>query len=220
MEKRTVDWKKLILTFIVTALLFATAIYFTNSLSDKKLNSLHDTQDKISIDILSLETKFALLKQASCQSFNEDSLLTEELSSLGSRLETMENQLGSDDADVIQLKKYYSILEVKDYMIMNDVSTRCKLKSQYILYFYSNKPACEDCVKEGYVISALRDKYPSLRVYSFDKNLDISVVSALVSLYKIPENPPTLVINQNLYNGYQDLETLDKIVAPMFAAKK
>ncbi len=213
---QNVDWKKLILTFLITALLFATGIYFANYLSNKKIDSLRDTQDKISIDILSLETKFSLLKQASCESFNEDSLLTEELASLGSRLEAMESQLGTDNSDVMQLKKYYSILEVKDFMLMNDVSTRCKLRSQYVLYFYSNTPKCEDCVKEGYVLSALRDKYPALRVYSFDYNLDLSVIKALLSIYKIPSEMPVLVINQKLFKGYQDLDTLDKIIAPMF----
>ncbi len=213
---RSPDWKKLIITFFITALLFATGIYFASYLSNHKIKTLRDSQDKISIDILSLETKFALLKQASCENFNEDSVLTLELASLGSRLEVMENQLGTDNSDVRQLKEYYSVLEVKDFMLMNDVSTRCKLRSQYVLYFYRNTPPCPDCEKEGYVLSTLREKYPALRIYSFDLSLDSSVINAMVSVYKIPDTVPVLVISQKTYSGYQDLNTLDTIIAPMF----
>lgn|SRR3989344_4981492 len=206
-----VDWKKLILVFLITSLIFVTVIYFSNYLSNKKIVQLKDTQDKIAIDILSSETRFALLKQSSCRDFEGDSLLSDELGELGRRLEFMESQLGTDNDDVEQLKKYYSILQIKDFILMGELSEKCKLKPQYVLYFYSNKSDCTDCEKQGYVLTALREKYPSLRVYSFDYNLDLSAIRTLIKIEKIDKILPALVIDGKVYSGFQSVEAIEKI---------
>ena len=143
-----VDWKKFIITFFITASLFVIGIYFGNYLGNRKINQIKDAQDKISIDILSSETRFALLKQSSCEDLKGDSILSDELASVGSRLEFLESTLGARNDDVIGFKKYYSILEIKDYMLMNDVSARCGSIPHFILYFYSMKNNCPNCSKQ------------------------------------------------------------------------
>ena len=206
------DWKKFIITFFITASLFATGIYFSNYLSGRKINQIRDIQDKISIDILSSETRFTLLKQSSCEDLSDDSILSDELASVGTRLEFLESKLGPENEDVIGFKKYYSILEIKDYILMNEVSARCKLTPNFILYFYSNNPDCAKCDKENVVLSTLREKYPKLRIYSFDYNLDLSSVRALISINKIENKMPAMVINNKVYYDYNSIEDIEKII--------
>src|SRR6185369_8085967 len=107
-----IPWKNYLTTFIITVGLFATAIYLSNYFGNKKINQLKAIQDKISIDILSSETQFSLLSELSCKNIS-DTVYSPELSELGSKLEWSEKNLGSTE-EVTYLKKYYSLLQIKD----------------------------------------------------------------------------------------------------------
>jgi glutaredoxin len=92
---------------------------------------------------------------------------------------------------------------------MKEITSRCGQKSIFVLYFYSNDK-CDDCTKQGYVLTSLREKYPNLRVYSFDYNLDLSAIKAMISIYKVPDSLPALVINGKVYSGFQSIEEVEK----------
>ncbi len=203
---------KYIITFIITSLLFVTAFYLSNYFANKKTADIKATEDQIAIDLLSSETQFDILKQSSCNQL-DDSILADELDTLGSRLSSMETQIGTDNAEVIQLKKYYSILQIKDYLLMSAYGKECKLKPVSIVYFYAND--CQECQKQGYVLTYLRDTYPGLRTYTFDYNLDLSAVKTLISLNKIPTTLPALIINGKTYNGFMSSDAVEKIIKPL-----
>ena len=209
------DWKKYLIVFFITLGLFLTAIYISNYFGDKKIDQLKLIQDKISIDILSSETQFSLLSELSCSNVS-DSMLSGELADLGSRLEWGQKNLGSTE-EVTYLKKYYSLLEIKDYLLMKKVSERCGKKSAFILYFYTTAENCSVCEKESLVLSSLRDKYPELRVYSFDYSTDLSAVKAMISIYKIEDTKlPALVINDIVLTGFNSIESLESKIKESF----
>jgi hypothetical protein len=135
--------------------------------------------------------------------------LSSELNSLADKITYSENNIGNNNTDVISLKKYYSLLEIKDYLLMKQITQRCGQKSVFILYFYKNDN-CNDCTKQGYVLTSLRETYPNLRVYSFDYNLDVSAIDAMKSIYKVPDNLPALVINGKVYSGLQNVDDIVK----------
>lgn len=67
------------------------------------------------------------------------------------------------------------------------------MKSVFVLYFYKTDD-CTDCEKQGYALTALREKYPGLRVYSFDYGLNLSAIETLIRIYKIKDTElPALV---------------------------
>jgi hypothetical protein len=206
------DIPKYIITFIITALLFITAFYLSNYFNNKKTADIKATADKISIDLLSSETQFDILKQSSCNQL-DGSILADELDALGDKLNYMESQVGSTNSEVIQLKKYYSILQIKDYLLMSNYGKECHTKSVSIVYFYTND--CQDCKNQGYVLTYLRDTYPGLRTYSFDYNLNLSALETLISLYKVPNKMPAFLINNKLYNGFMSTEDIEKIIKPL-----
>ncbi len=62
------------------------------------------------------------------------------------------------------------------------------------------------------MLTALREKYPNLRVYSFDYSLDLSAVTALKSIYKISDTKlPALVMNGELLTGFKSVEDIEKL---------
>lgn len=213
-----IDWKRYLIAFLITAGIFASIFYISNYLNNKKFAYLKETQDEIAMSILSSEVEFDLLEQKKCEDVG-DSVLSAELGDLGSRLAYTERQLGADDRQVITLKSYYSLLQIKDYLLMLSIAEKCKTQPIFVLYFYSNDPACEDCVKENYVIELLRAKYPELKIYSFDYDLELDAKKTLVSIYNVPDVLPTIVINNKVYSGFQSLEDIEKTL-PLAMRKK
>lgn len=210
MEKN-IDYRKYIFSFVITAIIFVTAIYASNYFGQKKLDEIRNIQDKISIDILSSETQFSLLEESSCNDVGTGSLSTE-LSNLEEKLSYTESERGANDPEVKTLKEYYSLLEIKDYLLMNKISEKCKKTPLSIIYFYSNNDSCKDCEKEGYVLTRLRETYPDLRVYSFDYNIGLSAVKTLISINKVKDNLPAIIIKGKIYYGFQSIEDIEKAV--------
>lgn len=219
MPNNNLDWKKYLIVFLFTLGLFFTAIYLSNFFGKKKINELKSIQDNISIDILSSETQFSLLSELSCKNVST-SVLSAELGNLGSKIEWGENNLGNKE-ELAYLKKYYSLLQIKDYLLMKRISDRCGVKSAFILYFYTSDEYCTECVKESYVLSKLREEYPELRVYSFDYSTDLSAVKAMLQIYKIQDTKlPALVMGDDVYTGFQSLEELEQKLVDIFKLEK
>ena len=203
------------IVFLITVCLFLTASYLSNYFGNQKINQLKMIQDKIAIDILSSETQFSLLSELSCKNIS-DSVFSDELEELGSKLEWSQENLGSAD-EVSYLKKYYSLLQIKDYLLAKKISARCGVKSAFILYFYTTKENCSLCAEESLVLSSLRAKYPELRVYSFDYSTDLSAVASMLQIYKIKDTAlPALVIDDEVLTGFHGVEDLEARITRSF----
>lgn len=210
-----IDWRKYIIVFIITSFLFVTASYLSNYFGDRKVAELRDIQNKIALDILSSETQYSLLADSSCKNVNY-SILSEELGDLGQKLEWSEENLGNTE-EVEFLRKYYSLLEIKDYLLMKKVSARCGEKYAFVLYFYTTADYCSECKKAGFVLSSLRDKYPELRVYSFDYSTDLSAVETMLKIYKIEDTKlPAMVLDDEVLTGYRPIDELEAKIQKTF----
>jgi len=211
MTERSLDIKKYLYVLAITSVIFFTAFFIGNYFNEKKIQEIRSIENNIAIDILSSETQYDLLAESSCDTVGT-SILSEELGSLGEKLVYTEERRGSDDIEVISLKKSYSLLLIKDYLLMNRVSEKCGLDPIFILYFYSNQGDCPDCIREGYVLTRLREKYPTLRIYAFDYNLDLSAVKTLISIKKIEGELPALVINDTAYYGFHSVKDVEELI--------
>jgi hypothetical protein len=203
-------FQKYFFVFLITCSIFATGWYLSGYVNNKKINEIKDIQNKIAIDILSSETQFSLLEELSCQDVDR-SVLSQEIATIADKISYSEQNVGAKD-EVELLKKQYTILQVKDFLLSKRITDRCKQKIATVFYFYGNKDACVDCVKQSYVLDALREKYPTLRVYSFDYNLDLSTIKALRSIYKVQNSLPGLVINGKTLSGFKTVEEIEEIL--------
>lgn len=216
---RTANWWSYVVAFLITALMFATAVYASNYFSNRRVAEIRATQDDISSDILSIETQFDLLAEHSCLDIGENTILPSELTSLGNQLAYMEIQGGRAE-EVNRLKRFYSLLQIKDYLLMQRIAEKCRLDPVFILYFYSNKGDCDDCENQGYVLTALSRQYPQLRVYSFDYNLGVGALQTLISIHDVQNELPALVINNKVYYGFHNVEDIEKILPQLATLEK
>lgn len=207
-----IETKKYVFAFIVTVMVFFGALIISNFFSNRRVAEIKSIENKIALDILSSETQFTLLKESSCTAIDHSTAFSEELSSIASRLSYMEEKLGDSNEEVRSLKKYYSLLQIKDYLLVEQVRQKCGVKPITIIYFYSNLGDCEDCKRAGYVLTKLREEFPELRVYSFDYNLDVSAVKTMRSIQGVKNKLPALVIWGEPYYGFKSSEDIEKII--------
>ena len=212
-HRNPVEWKKYFLAFFITALIFSIGIYINSKLDQKRYADIQNVQDQISMDLLSSETQFALLQDSSCKNIG-NTVLSQELNSFATKLSYMEaNNDTENSAELLQVKKNYSLLEIKDFILMKRLSAKCKEHPIAVLYFYGSRADCPDCEKMGFVLTYLREQYPDLRIYSFDNNLSLSAVDTLKSMYKIDGHYlPALIINDETYTGFRDIDSVKNLI--------
>ncbi|MEK7642148.1 MAG: hypothetical protein AAB365_04150 [Patescibacteria group bacterium] len=209
------DWKKYALAFVITAAIFTTAILISSKLNDGRLNELRALQDSVSINILSSETQFNLLKEAACDDLFSSSL-GQELGNLADRLSYMESVGRGNDDEVVTLKRYYSLLQIKDYLLITGAASKCAKRPLTILYFY--RADCPDCAKQGQVLTYIRQHSPeNIRIYSFDYDLDVSALKTLANINKVKEPFPALIIKGKTYSGFKSIEDMEALVPELVA---
>ena len=199
-----------LIALFITLALAGTVAYAIDYLNRARVAELSTIEDQLSIDTLSLDTQFSLLEAAPCDSAASSTTLSGELSDLGNRLSYAEEQLGSDNPQVIRLKQQYSLLEIRDYLITKQLAAACGTKPVTVLYFYSNAGDCTDCDKAGYALSYLHTTYPALRVYSFDYNLKLGALQTFITLNKVRNSLPAFVVNGKQSYGFTSLADLEK----------
>lgn len=196
MKKHT---PKYILVFLLTLGIFASAWFVSTAINERKFANLKAAQDKVSIDILSSETEFELLKEEACDA-RPTSVFSDELASLADKIAYSEQNVATP-GEISLLKQQYTLLQVRDFLLTKRVAERCNQTPLSVFYFYGTKEGCDDCTRQGYVLDALRQERPEVRVYSFDYNLDLSTIKALRSIYNISDTLPAIVINGKTYQG-------------------
>lgn len=211
-EKKKFNWKKHFLIFFITLIIFGSGFFLSNFLAEKRMAQITAIQEDLRIDILSLETQFSILAQAPCENLNE-STLTQELYEISRRLTSIGSTLGRDNPYFLRLKKFYSVLEIKHWLLLKKTAKECDFDIVSIIYFYSDKKTCPDCEDQGYILTNLRAKYPALRVYSFDFDLDLSALQALKSIYFLEKNLPIIIINDKVYYNFKTKKDLEEILS-------
>ena len=209
--------KKYIIVLIITLGIFIAVFSLVSFLDSKKIKNISNLQNKITLDLIANETQFDLLKNAPCKAIG-GSTLSRQLGEIGEKLSFAEQTQGIDKQEVIDLKKYYSLLQVKDYLLSQEVAEKCDIEIESIVYFYNQD--CPDCIKQGYVLTELKKKYPWLRIYSFDRYLDFSIVETFASLYDLSEESPIVIIGGEKYSGFNSIEDVETYIPELIRKKK
>jgi len=204
--------KRYIIAFFIAAAIFGTALAVSNVLNNMRLEQVQMIEENIATDILSLETQFELLSELSCKDIRENSVLSQELADVSKRVSYTEEKLSAENPEVLRLKRQYTLLQIKDLLLMKKVSQKCGLEPVFILYFYSNESDCSDCERQGYVLTALGENYPKLRIYSFDYHLDLPALKTLLTINNLKGDLPALIVNEKAYYGYQSIDDLKKLI--------
>ncbi len=215
------SFKRYIIVFIITGIIFAFTFWLSNQLSAGKVREVRDLEDQIALNILSTETRYSLLENSSCDHLSTNNTndigLNSELNDMAHRVKFMASQLGVNDEKVISLKKYYTLLQIKDYLLTKELYNRCGTHIVSILYLYQED--CAECVKQSIILDDLANRYPEIRVYWIDKDLQTPALDTLISILNI-KSTPSIVIRNKVYDSLQTTADIESYIPQIAVWKK
>ena len=211
MSSKKINKTKFLAVFASTTLIFLIGLVIGNKIGDAKLSKVDTLEQDLRTDTIAMELQYLLLAEDPCSSVNSTTL-TEELYEIGSKLDFMEQRLGKKNQDVIRLKNYYSLLEIRHWLFMKKQQKECNTDNTLVLYFYSNLGDCDRCEEQGFVLNYLRKKYPAVNVYSFDININNIAMDTIKTMFNV-KKAPTIVINENILEGFNNLEYLETFIS-------
>lgn len=210
MDSKKINKTKYLAVFAITTLIFLIGLVIGSKISDTKLGKIDNLEHDIRTDTMAIELQYLLLAEDPCSSVNSTTL-TEELYEIGSKLDFMEQRLGKKNKDVIRLKNYYSLLELRHWLFMKTQQKECNTDNTLVLYFYSNLEDCDKCEEQGFVLNYLRKKYPSVNVYSFDININNMALDTVKNMFNV-KKAPTVIINENVLDSFSSLDYLERFI--------
>ena len=111
--------------------------------------------------------------------------------------------------------KSYFLLEIKGYILVNQLKEDCDLQNDVILYFYMPDDSTSEL--QGYVLDNLvQASNGTLDVFSINKDFDDPAIESLTIYYNITSSP-TLVINGKVKEGYTNYLGIQKILDETFS---
>ena len=203
-------FKNVIIALILTTLLFVGVFFFGYSVSYYKQQQIAQTQNEMKYSILSLQVELEILGDK-CENFNPYEF-SEQVDNLGNSIMALEQRLGSFNPGVLEEKKMYSILEAQHFLYISKHNDKCANKVPVILFFYSNSEAYKDrAEKIGFMLDSLKNQ-EEVMIYSFDYDLDSSLINVLKRSYNI-NSPNTLVVNRTIL--MKDVSNIEDIRAKL-----
>ncbi len=210
--EREINWLRVLLAFLIATFLFLFGLFIGFLAKGVITGSSISIEESVRNDIINLETLYLLEGSFPC---NEEilSITSEKLDYLGNLITTLETKKGKDASDVLELKKLYTILETRHFLLTETRNEKCNQDFDIFLYFYSNEENCEsEREKTAFVLTYLRNKYDSVRVYSFDMNLDSDIISTLREEYQIKGCSAVILNNEKIPFKIENSEDVEKLL--------
>lgn len=194
--KREISWRLYITAFIISAIIFGVGIWVGLQIEKSTTTSLLDTVNSMDQQWTTLETMMMLDSSPMFCNYFTDQMknFDSETFSLGQQIGYMEEKTGVDPS----LKSEYMSLEVRDYLAAEKLNEKCGMNTPLVLYFVSstNCPACQSIGNE---LTNARQQ-TGARVYTFDVDVNNSMVSALSRVFEI-QYYPSIIIDSVRYSG-------------------
>jgi hypothetical protein len=156
-------------------------------------------------------TAYSLFEKKSSHTFFGEDICSEKnlkeisisLGQQGKLLEDLENKFGKEDKQVLERKKFYSVLLLEHLDYVNLYNEKCEPKMNTVLFFYSNlrgASASDLSEKAGMVLDTVGSQNEVVSIYSFDINLESTIIEKLKERYNITLAPVVVVNNETIIN--------------------
>lgn len=113
--------------------------------------------------------------------------------------------------EIASLKRRYTSLLIKDWLLQERIKKNCGTKVVTVLYFYSTEE-CDDCLIQGTILSILKNEFrEKLMVFPLDIKVEVSMIDILRKRFNITTTP-SLVIEEKTYTGIVSKDDLKSII--------
>jgi|TARA_B100000315_G_C14505173_1_gene554239 hypothetical protein len=194
-----VNYSRITAALSITLLIFFSGFVGGYFLTSGKVSQLTELQNEIYTQSLSLDALFDLASENLCDAKGLIPI-NNQLNELGNKLTIIEEDT-SRSLEAQLLAEQYIALEVKHFLLINEINQECGKQYSTILYFFSpDRTECSNCAAQGALLTEVKSSTPELMIYSFNWNVDSPVIDRLLLDYDI-DTIPTLVINGKKFEG-------------------
>lgn len=209
---RNIKKKRYVVAFIISCLLFSTGIFIGTQITNSNILEMQKDIELMRMEYSTLETLMLLgnMANVSCDIYDKQIInFGVQTDNFGKKLEFMEPRVDKDNPEIQRMKSTYWIMELRDFLILQQVETKCGKHHDTILYFH--RPGCEMCEYQSKTLKLIKMEYPEVMIYSFDMNSSNLVIQSLNKVYGIKE-APSIVVNGKTYTGFINKENVKRIL--------
>lgn len=209
---REIKKTRYIVAFVISGLLFSVGILIGMQISYYNVSEMQKDIELMQMEYSTLETLMLLgnMANVSCDIYDKQIInFGAQTDNFGGKLEFMEPRVGKDDPEIQRMKSTYWMMELRDFLILRQVETKCGRHHDTILYFH--RDGCDMCEYQGKTLKLIKTDYPEIMIYSFDMNSSNLIITSLNEVYGITE-APAIVVNDRTYLGFTNKEDIKKIL--------
>jgi len=219
MVKRKVSIRRHLVVLFLTTVIFLVGLLLGVSVVQNRTNYLEDIASKQKIDYESLQLQSlyldTLATNESCYSFNkilESSL--EDVAVAQDKVNAYTQE--SKSQDYINIKREYSLAEIRYWLLNKKIQTTCPSDTVTILYFYSNEN-CKNCDSQGVLLTYMKEKFKDrLLIFSFDANFNDEPMINILKRENNLTEVPTLVVMNKKFSGFVEKEELKRRICSYY----
>lgn len=218
---KQLDRGLLLSALFISFLIFIAGIAVGYTLNKEKITEVETDMKNIVKDIQNFQLQFlffdVLDEKATCPLMEETlNQINDKSYKIGSRLTSYGSETEiQDEGEYVELKEEYSRILTSYWLLALKLKQACKFNSSTILFFISkecNRDTNNMCDNQAFVLNYLKERLEeNLLVFTLDIDMKEPSVKILQRYYEV-ERLPTLVINEKVYEGFQDLETMKGIL--------
>src|SRR3989344_5811063 len=123
MVERELSKKRYFLAFIFTSAVFIIGFLLGLLLTSLKFDFIDQYQQDFRTDILTFDVQDMLLQEDICK-FDVNQL-DDEFGVMSEQVSVLEDKLGKYDEDVLRMKEYYSLLEIRHMLLVEKLKNYC-----------------------------------------------------------------------------------------------
>ncbi len=217
-----IDLKIIIQAAILTVAMFI-SIYALNMIMEgEREKVVNERMDEIISDFEEIETTAYLIEYMGGElRGNTCDIMRKELEYLEGKLWKLDMKIRdyrevtkdfTNDAFYMREKKRLNRREIIHLTMLEKIRKLCGFNHLIILYFYGDCDKNRMCDEQGFVLSYVNQKIdPEISIFSFDTDLELSSVNALIELYNVTELP-CVVVGGNAYCGLHNKAEMIDII--------
>jgi hypothetical protein len=211
-ERPFQDKKRYLWAFIIGTAIFFFVFLISYGISSFELQRVSNNQNILAYNIFSHKLNYTFFNREIC-SPNSYEQLTEDFTFQRKIMGDIEKKFGRTNPAVVERKKFYTIIELEHLEFIEQLNKECNQGISIILFFYSNKE--EDLKKSDDAGNLLDVVYnqnqENLIIYSFDVNLNSSLIAELKKKYEV-QISPTIIVNGNKITSPQNIAEIEKFL--------
>ena len=221
-EKRNMKKARYMLAVIITVAVFMLGILTGINIENNRYKRMEKLAKEQETEFNSLQLQYIFLEQLgeneSCAvilGILENNLRT--LDPILKKIESYETNGNINDEDYINLKRQYTIANLRYWILAKKSQKICKTDLVNILYFYTTD--CESCKDQGFILSYLKSNFgDQLLVFPIDANLDEPNVRILKTMYNISSvsSYPILIIEEKKFEKFMSKKEILKQICPLY----